>query len=333
MRKRNIYLYIDTLLYKAMLAIAFLYRKTSMARTSLGPWKFIREMVSSSHCGFNHGARSGRKSWKYGEFVFIFYTIWYVVCSYYNRLDEKKKHSCYCAPSNYHQTQQSKTIIKARAWRMAVLRLSVEVQTYHGPDLKPFSFQWSGPEHFMSVPRPTEFQLVILFCSNIQVVLGDDWMRQRCRVSCVTGVSNKDWLTDGQGLLSVQQVRVEGGIYHFFCFFTIIHFPLPPMSLSFIFSTISSISLLLSFWRRHKMTHKGWHVVKLHYNQSGGVIWHPTQWAHNVKMTSYQRRCDVITSHRRWYDVILIVCACWEGIPKGLNTLFLLGPRRCFIQA
>ena len=23
------------------------------------------------------------------------------------------------------------------------------------------------------------------------------------------------------------------------------------------------------------------------------------QWAHNVKMTSYQRRCDVITSHRR----------------------------------
>ena len=31
----------------------------------------------------------------------------------------------------------------------------------------------------------------------------------------------------------------------------------------------------------------------------------PTQQAHNIKMTSYQRRCDVITSHRRWYDVIL----------------------------
>ena len=37
-----------------------------------------------------------------------------------------------------------------------------------------------------------------------------------------------------------------------------------------------------------------------------------TQWAHNVKMTSYQRRCDVITSHRCWYDVILMLCACWE---------------------
>ena len=36
-----------------------------------------------------------------------------------------------------------------------------------------------------------------------------------------------------------------------------------------------------------------------------------TQWAHNVKMTSYQRRCDVITSHRRWYDVILMLFACW----------------------
>ena len=37
-----------------------------------------------------------------------------------------------------------------------------------------------------------------------------------------------------------------------------------------------------------------------------------SQWAHNVKMTSYQRRCDVITSHRRWYDVILMLCACWD---------------------
>ena len=36
-----------------------------------------------------------------------------------------------------------------------------------------------------------------------------------------------------------------------------------------------------------------------------------TQQAHNMKMTSYQRRCDVITSHRRWYDVILTLCAHW----------------------
>ena len=38
------------------------------------------------------------------------------------------------------------------------------------------------------------------------------------------------------------------------------------------------------------------------------------QQAHNIKMTSYQRRCDVITSHRRWYDVILTLCAHWGGL-------------------
>ena len=36
-----------------------------------------------------------------------------------------------------------------------------------------------------------------------------------------------------------------------------------------------------------------------------------SQLAHYIKMTSYQRRCDVITSHRRWYDVILTLCAHW----------------------
>ena len=38
-------------------------------------------------------------------------------------------------------------------------------------------------------------------------------------------------------------------------------------------------------------------------------------------MTSYQHRCDVITSHRRWYDVILMLCACWEVYWR--NTLSL----------
>ena len=33
---------------------------------------------------------------------------------------------------------------------------------------------------------------------------------------------------------------------------------------------------------------------------------------HDVKMTSYERRCDVMTSHRRWYDVILTPYAHWD---------------------
>ena len=72
------------------------------------------------------------------------------------------------------------------------------------------------------------------------------WVRQRCRVSYVTGASNWCWLTIGQGLVSLQQVRVEGECFYFFCFFTFIHFPLSLLSLSFVSSTISSISRLLS---------------------------------------------------------------------------------------
>ena len=97
---------------------------------------------------------------------------------------------------------------------------------------------------------------------------GVRWVRQRCRVSCVTGASNWYWLTVGQGLLSLQQVRVEGECFIFYCFLTFIQFPLSPLSLSFIASTVSSISVFSFSGRRYKMTHKGWGVVKPQHNQS-----------------------------------------------------------------
>ena len=37
------------------------------------------------------------------------------------------------------------------------------------------------------------------------------------------------------------------------------------------------------------------------------------QQAHDVYTTSAQRRCNVMTLHRRWGDVVLTSCACWEG--------------------
>ena len=37
------------------------------------------------------------------------------------------------------------------------------------------------------------------------------------------------------------------------------------------------------------------------------------QRAHDVIMTSYQRRCDVLTSHRRRSDAIMASFACWGG--------------------
>ena len=35
------------------------------------------------------------------------------------------------------------------------------------------------------------------------------------------------------------------------------------------------------------------------------------QQAHDVETTLHRRRCDVITSHRRQYSVILMLCARW----------------------
>ena len=85
------------------------------------------------------------------------------------------------------------------------------------------------------------------------LVMGGGWVRQRCRVSCITGASICYLLTVGQGLLSLQQVRVEGEYFYFFCFFIFIHFPLSPIP----FFHLYFISLLPFSGRPHKMTHKG----------------------------------------------------------------------------
>ena len=49
----------------------------------------------------------------------------------------------------------------------------------------------------------------------------------------------------------------RGGCFYFFCFFASIPVNLSSLSLSFISSTIFSISFLPFSGRRHKMTHKG----------------------------------------------------------------------------
>ena len=79
---------------------------------------------------------------------------------------------------------------------------------------------------------------------HISIFLGGGWVWQEYRVFYVTKVSNLYWLTVGQGLLFLQRLRVGGECFYFFCFFTFFHFYLSPLSLSFISSAISSISLL-----------------------------------------------------------------------------------------
>ena len=58
------------------------------------------------------------------------------------------------------------------------------------------------------------------------------------------------------------------GCYYFFCFNTFIHLTISLLVLSFICASISSISFLSFSGRRHKMTDKGWGVVKPLHNNS-----------------------------------------------------------------
>ena len=47
------------------------------------------------------------------------------------------------------------------------------------------------------------------------------------------------------------------------------------------------------------------------FDQAVRICRQASQWAFGAKMTSYPRRCDVITSYRRGYDVILSPNAHW----------------------
>ena len=78
------------------------------------------------------------------------------------------------------------------------------------------------------------------------------------KLSCIVTHRASNWylLTVGQGLLSLQQVKIEGECFYFFCFFTFIHFPFSPVPL-FHLLLLSPVFLLLFSGRRHKMTHKG----------------------------------------------------------------------------
>ena len=93
-------------------------------------------------------------------------------------------------------------------------------------------------------------------------------MRQRCRVSCITGASNLYWLTVGQSLLSLQQVGVEGGMLFFvvvvFCFINFHSFS--SFSSDPLFHFLYYLFCLSFSGRRHKMTHTGWRVVEPQHN-------------------------------------------------------------------
>ena len=53
---------------------------------------------------------------------------------------------------------------------------------------------------------------------------------------------------------------------------------------------------------------KIYHVHQIHISQ----LWSQSQQAHDVHTTSTPRRCNVMTLSRRWGDVVLTTCACWD---------------------
>ena len=64
---------------------------------------------------------------------------------------------------------------------------------------------------------------------------------------------------------------------------------------------IRKIFLNICCW----MFYTAWRALKWIQNDK-------TQQAHDVNTTSPQRRCNVMTLHRRWIDVLLTSCARWE---------------------
>ena len=76
-------------------------------------------------------------------------------------------------------------------------------------------------------------------------------------------------------------------LFHLFLHFHLFYFPLSALSLSFIFSTISSVSLLSFSGRQRKMTHKGWRVIKPQHSKK------KTDFLKHVGGGQVVRRCRV----------------------------------------
>ena len=81
---------------------------------------------------------------------------------------------------------------------------------------------------------PTWIFRYVFQTRHIHVRCPVGWLGE-AKVSC-----NWYWLTVGQGLLSLQQIKVEGECFYF-CFFTFIHFPFSPVPLFHLLNYLLSL--------------------------------------------------------------------------------------------
>ena len=85
----------------------------------------------------------------------------------------------------------------------------------------------------------------------------------------------------------------------------------------------------LTFSNCHLQNHKAvdyevrfFHWVKVHSHLSENDHRQAAQRAHDVNITSPQRRCNVMTLHRRWGDVVFTSCACRVRTLWGMACIF-----------
>ena len=101
-----------------------------------------------------------------------------------------------------------------------------------------------------------------------------------------------------------------------------------------LFESYSHGDFLESYSRKHTMVRL---IARVSYDQL--LLLPLSQRAHDVRMTSYQRRCDVMTSHRRQSDVTLTSCAClvvtvWlsEHAQRAHDVIITSYQRRCDVM-
>ena len=110
----------------------------------------------------------------------------------------------------------------------------------------------------------------------------------------------------------------RGECFYFFCFFTFIPVSLSSLSLSFISSTLSSISFLPFSGRRHKMTLKGWRVIKPQHNQSSRHDSSKNMAARSGGLFSlyiYIENFKTLLVRNHWTDFIITLQKCFLGDP------------------
>ena len=116
--------------------------------------------------------------------------------------------------------------------------------------------------------------------------------------SFVNGASNWYWLTVGQGLLSLQQVGVEGECCYFFCSLTLFHLPLIPYP-----SLSSSLLSLLSLFSLSLGDNTKW-STRVDMSLNTNTV---NQIPHNkfVCGMQYPATCLVVQVH---YDILMWPC-------------------------